>query len=80
MMKMITDFKPSDRGYADIGGKRAAKLTYTQRQGQFRLSVTLYALAGGDRAYLIHCTSETSVVSRFRGKFDKIVSSFKVLE
>jgi len=80
MMKMVTDFNPSERGYADVGGKRAAKLEYTQRQGQFRLSVTLYALAGGDRAYLIHCTSETSAMSRFNDKFDKIVSSFKVLE
>ena len=80
MMRMITDFKPGVRSHQDLGGNKAARLDYTQRQGQFRLAVTRYAVKGRGRAYLIYCTAETASSPRFQERFDKIVESFKVLE
>jgi len=55
-------------------------MRYSQRQGRFLLTVTLFALAGKKHGYLIHCTAETSAVERFRKQCDQVVGSFKVIE
>jgi len=77
MIKLITEFKPGERNYFEIGGVKAARLDYTQRQGLARLYVVLYAVPGKARAYLLYCTSEVPAAPRFRERFEKIVSSFK---
>ncbi len=77
MIKLVTEFKPGTRDHFEIGGVKAARLEYTQRQGMNKLSVTLYALPGRSRAYLLYCTAESSAAPRFGQRFEKIVSSFK---
>jgi hypothetical protein len=77
MIKVITDFKPAERSYVELGGIKAARLNYTQRQGLSRLAITLYAVPGKSRAYLLYCTAETSAAARFQERFDKIVKNFK---
>jgi hypothetical protein len=78
MIKMITDFKPLDKGSEQINGIAAAWMTYTMLQGKMRLTVKLYAVPGPGRAHLIHCYAETASASTFQLTFDQIVRSFKV--
>lgn len=80
MMKMITDFDPDVRGYKNIGGIKAATLTYSQRQGRLKLTTTLLAVPGKKRAYLIYCTAETKKAPMYKDIFEKIVESFEVIE
>ena len=80
MINVITDFKPDGRGRAKLGAADAAWLHYSQRQGIFRLAVTLYALPGKKHAYLIYCTSEASGWDRFRPKCEQTVNSFRITE
>lgn len=78
MMDIVSDFKPQKRGTVELNGVEAAWLTYTQKQGKYRLAVKLYAVPGKDYAYLIHCTAETTKVKHYYKLFDQIVKSFKV--
>ncbi len=77
MLEMITDFKIIERGEAELGGKEAAWIEYTQRQGRRRLLVRLYAVPGKETAYLIYCTAERDTMKFFEPEFRKIAESFK---
>jgi hypothetical protein len=77
MRKVITEFKPEDRGTVEINGVKAAWLSYRQLQGQFRLKVKLYALPGRDRAYLIHCVAEELSAPSYEDRFATIARSFR---
>lgn len=77
MMKVITEFKPEDRGTVEINGVTAAWLSYRQLQGQFRLKVKLYALPGKGRAYLIHCVAEEASAPSYEERFATIARSFR---
>ena len=80
MLKLITDFKVEERGEATIGGQKAVWLTYTQLQGKDRLKTTMYAAAGKEKAWLIHCTAEISAYDKYRDTFETTVQSFRILE
>jgi hypothetical protein len=80
MMRVITDFKPEERGAAQLNGRKAAWITYTMLQGQFRLKVKRYAVPGETRAYLIDCTAETTAAKDFQDQFEQIIQSFRVTE
>ena len=61
-----------------MGGTLAARLTFTWRQGPYRLKSVVYVLPGRDRAYQLRATAELEAFSRFSPTFDKIFSSFEV--
>jgi hypothetical protein len=79
MMKVISEFKPEDRGTVEINGVKAAWLSYSQLQGQFRLKVRLYAVPGRDRAYLIHCVAEELSAPSYADRFATIARGFRTV-
>ncbi len=75
---VMTDFELINRSIINIKGQECAKITYTFKQGKFKLKTNQYLILGKEKAFLITSTYLINTYQDYITTNEEVINTFRL--